>query len=52
MNNRDRVILNKIVDEAAIIANMLQDVDETAAIELPEHVIIIKELLAQSDDKF
>ena len=114
MNKRDRVILNKIVDEASIITLILQNVDETAflnneekmravcmtlvnigelvknmtdelrsnnqhipwkdlaglrdvtahgyftlrmsdiwiyaAIELPEHVIRIKELLAQADD--
>ena len=59
MNDRDSVILNKIADEAGIIAVMLQGVDETAFLNNDEKMravcmtlINIGELVKNMTDEF
>ena len=59
MNNRDRVILSKIADEAKIVAGMLQGVDETAFLNNDEKMravcmtlINIGELVKNMTDEF
>ena len=59
MKKRDRVILNKIVDESAIIANMLQGVDEATFLNSDEKMravcmtlINIGELVKNITDEF